>query len=120
MAQNNHHVMWERLYVAPPPTDPPCRDTDPAVFDLGYYSGVNVMARDASAPRAAYASQIAVALRYCAMCPLVTRAWCLNAVQPQPAGYSGIAGGAVWSNGRRVWDVDRQQRLDAAPRAGAA
>ena len=115
-----HHVLWERLYVAPAPTDTPCKGVPPWIFDLDYGSGKKVMRSDQSSPSVAYGDRIGIALHYCATCPLATRAWCIDAVQPQAAGYSGVAGGAVWSNGRRVWDVDRQQRLDAAPQAGAA
>ena len=117
--QHHHHVLWERLYVAPAPTETPCAGVDPRLFDLDYHSGVNVMRRDKSGPTSSHADRIGIALRYCATCPLVTRAWCVNAVQPQAAGFSGVAGGAVWSNGRRVWDVERQERIDARE-AGAA
>jgi hypothetical protein len=106
------YVPWEKLYVPPAPDDVPCAGAPAYLFDLAYHGGVNIMRRDKSAPNPAYRDGIGVALRYCATCPLATRAWCVEAVRPALSGVSGVAGGAVWSNGRRIWDVDRQQRLD--------
>ena len=104
--------LWERLYLPPAPGDVPCKGVDPWLFEIDYRSGVNVMRREGNRPTEPYRDRIGVALRYCATCPLAVRAWCLDAVRPNLSGFSGVAGGVVWSNGRRVWDVDRQQRLE--------
>jgi hypothetical protein len=55
------------------------------------------------------AAQFEVALRYCADCPLAVREWCVNeATLPQTSRASIIAGGKVFSQGRVIWDLDKQ------------
>lgn len=50
-------------------------------------------------------AHVAAGLALCASCPLATRQWCIDVMQPQTAGreWQGIAGGVVWSNGRVVY-----------------
>ena len=55
-----------------------CRTTDPDYFDMEFLYGA--------------------ALAICATCPV--RLWCLKLVDPAPSGYSGVAGGHAWSNGK--------------------
>lgn len=45
------------------------------------------------------------ALDLCATCPLATRQWCLDTVDPRGIGkeWQGVAGGVVWSKGRLVY-----------------
>ena len=120
MSDGRFTVLWEHLYVPPPPAEAACKDADSWLFDLDYYGGVNIMRRDQAAPNAAYRPRLGVALRYCATCPLATREWCVETVRPARSGFSGVAGGVVWSGGRRVWDVDRQQRLEGDHEGNAA
>jgi hypothetical protein len=47
------------------------------------------------------------ALRYCAECPV--RLECLDYISPAQNFYSGVAGGMVWSEGRRVRANHKQQ-----------
>jgi len=44
-------------------------------------------------------------LTLCAACPLATRQWCLDVMDPRGLGkeWQGIAGGVVWSHGRVVY-----------------
>jgi hypothetical protein len=114
-------VLWERMYVPPAPDATPCTGADPWLFEIDYHSGVNVIRRDGTGPSAGYAERIGVALRYCETCPLASREWCVDAaVKPQLSGFSGVAGAAVWSNGRRVWDIERQRNIPTQREAGAA
>jgi hypothetical protein len=106
-------VLWERMYVPPAPDTVACKGADPSLFDVGYAAGVNVMRRDGRGPNQSYARHIDVALRYCETCPLATREWCVAAVVPRQSGFSGVAGGAVWSNGRRLWTLADRARLAA-------
>ena len=105
---------WAALYVPPPPAEAACKGASPYLFELrtATYNGtgINVMKHrdgdESVSPR--FESQVTVALGYCATCPLATRQWCLDTVRPREGHFSGIAGGAVFSNGRRVWDLRRQ------------
>lgn len=47
------------------------------------------------------------ALKYCAECPV--RLECLDHMSPAQNFYSGVAGGMVWSEGRRVRANHKQQ-----------
>ena len=48
---------------------------------------------------------IRAGLALCASCPLATRQWCLDVMDPRGHGkeWQGIAGGVVWSHGRVVY-----------------
>jgi WhiB family redox-sensing transcriptional regulator len=59
-----------------------CREADPSLFD----SVGGVLAR--------------YALQYCRKCPVVKE--CEEFVRPKKSFFDGVAGGKVWSNGRRV------------------
>jgi hypothetical protein len=108
--------VWQRLYVSPPPDVVACGDDAYLfTFDAAGESG-GLMNRKSSpqTPRAAYAAQISAALELCAVCPLSTRAWCLDAVRAQHSGVSIIAGGVVFSHGTRVWSLEDERRQEVA------
>jgi len=108
--------VWQRLYVSPPPDDVACIDR-PWLFTFDSDGEANgLMNRKATprAPRTTYAPQISAALALCAECPLATRAWCLEAVRAQHSGVSIIAGGVVFSHGRRVWSLEDERRREVA------
>jgi len=87
------HAAW--LTPLPPaPTRPPCAG--------------EVMDFDGLQPHELTPSRnmhVAAGLALCAQCPLATRQWCLDVMQPQTLGreWQGIAGGVVFSHGRVVY-----------------
>lgn len=52
-----------------------------------------------------YNPDVRVGLSLCTSCPLATRQWCLDVMDPRGLGreWQGIAGGVVWSHGRVVY-----------------
>jgi hypothetical protein len=114
----NAHSIWAALYIPPPPTEVPCKGVTPALFDIGgdWSHGYNLVESRGNAGRrvtSRFRTQVAVALSYCATCPLATRQWCLDAVAPQTSWYTGVAGGIVWAGGRPVWTIADQERAEA-------
>lgn len=87
-------VTWPILTTGPAPSVPPCRgkamDFD-GVHSSQLTPGRNPAVRDM--------------LANCAACPLATRQWCLDVMDPRGLGkeWQGIAGGVVWSHGRVVY-----------------
>jgi len=84
---------WLRLVPAPP-TDVPC--TGEAMDFDGLKPHELTPARNPA---------VADALSFCAGCPLATRQWCLDVMDPRGLGdeWQGVAGGIVWSHGRVVY-----------------
>lgn len=66
-----------------------CNGEDPSLFDATWFP-------------VAYS-----ALRFCGECPV--RLECLEYMSPAQNFYSGVAGGLVWSDGRRVRANHKQQ-----------
>jgi len=71
-----------------------CRDSDPLLFERH---------DDTTNTRGPYPHETEQALALCATCPTTTA--CVLWVRPVQSGYTGVAGGIVWSNGR----PDRRQ-----------
>lgn len=110
--------VWESLTVPPAPDTVACTDAPPGLFDLYFHGGPGrtSVVRDGRLLQT-YATQIEAAFRYCARCPLATRAWCRDeAVRPKQSHANIIAGGEVWVSGRRVWSIDEHD----ARQVGAA
>lgn len=112
---NNSYNIWAQAYVPPAPDHVPCKGADPALFDLAL-DGEHLVNTITATRRvtAAFQSQVAVALSYCATCPLATRAWCLETVRPREAGANTIAGGIAWVGGKPRWTLAEQERWEAA------
>ena len=108
--------LWQQWYVLPAPDTVACAGIAPELFEFAgtHAAIVQTNAGVKAKPSGAVAVQIATALAVCATCPLATRDWCLDAVRPKQSGVSIIAGGAVWSRGRRVWTIEKQRRLEDA------
>lgn len=80
--------------LPPAPTPPPC---------VGQTMDFDGLKAHELTPEANCEVEDGLAL--CATCPLATRQWCLDVMQPQTIGreWQGIAGGVVWSHGRVVY-----------------
>ncbi len=120
MTASNLGDLWAGLYVPAPPGPPACEGAYPGLFDVDWRAGA-VITRAATTGKPMpqhIEAQFDVALRYCAECPLAVREWCVNeATLPRQGRASIIAGGKVFSQGRVIWDLDRQA---AAVKARAA
>ena len=106
--------IWAAAYVPPAPDRVPCKGADPALFDLALDGEHLIHDRGTRRVTYAFQSQVAVALSYCATCPLATRQWCLETVRPRESGANTIAGGIAWVGGKPRWDLADQEQWEAA------
>jgi hypothetical protein len=85
---------WPTTEHGDPPTRPVCAGT---VMDFD-----GLQPTQLTPSRNAW---VAEGLARCAVCPLATRQWCLDVMDPTGLGveWQGIAGGVVWSHGRVVF-----------------
>lgn len=85
---------WPITDHGDPPTRPPCAG-EVMDFDGFEWSHLHPTRNE----------KVAQGLEWCATCPLVTRRWCRDVMDPPGSGkyWQGIAGGVVWSHGRVVY-----------------
>lgn len=109
--------IWANAYAPPAPDTVPCAGAV-GIFDL-HLDGEHLtdIRNGRRYVRTPFRQQVAVALSYCATCPLATRRWCEDTVRPRQSRANIVTAGAVWVNGKRVWDVAAQERYEAGEAA---
>ncbi len=109
--------LWAKLHVPHPGIDDvECKSRHDLFVD--WLDGNTRHLMRHGAPDTWAQKYIAAALAVCARCPV--RDWCVEATKPQQSKVSIIAGGAVWHGGEVVWDLARQEALEAAQDAEVA
>ena len=100
---------WAKLHVPAPPIEPECKGQQ----HLTDIPGDQVRHFMKNGRPSTFAQmQTRAALAMCARCPV--RDWCVDeATRPETSRVSIIAGGNVYINGEVVWDIERQEALEA-------
>lgn len=103
--------IWAKLHVPHPGIDDvECKSRHDLFVD--WLDGNTRHLMRHGAPDLWAQTYIAAALAVCARCPV--RDWCVTATKPEQSKVSIIAGGKVWHGGEVVWDLARQEALEAA------
>lgn len=100
-----------------------CKDADPMLFtppedsdDCPDESSPRTRAKIILGIQANIAYAALEALTYCQVCPVIDE--CLRQVRPETSGFTGIAAGHVWINGRQpgrpALRTQRKQRRESA------
>lgn len=92
---------WQHLHVPPPPDTPACAGYAPDVFTEWELPLIRN-----GVPARWTGPQLDVAFSMCAVCPV--RDWCVaTAVLPHRTAATIVAGGVLWHEGRKRWDMQR-------------